>query len=169
MMNTPSKQRGYTLKELVIVVLIISILAATAIRSFRKSTMKSNRQNGIDCLVEIQKRMEDYYSRNAGSSATGSGYPTLSQIGYSAGSCPAPEGQPTSLYTVTLTQPNTAIANCTLCYLLTATGAGAQAKDGTLLLSVDPRSTAVYSNVYDKQHKTPGGTTEAGWIFSPGQ
>jgi len=170
MMNMPSKQRGYTLKELVIVVLIISILAATAIRSFRKSTMKSNRQNGVDCLVEIQKRMEDYYSRNAGSSATGSGYPTLSQIGYSAGgNCPAPEGQTTPLYTVTLTQPNTAIANCTLCYLLTATGVGAQAKDGTLLLSVDPRSTAAYTDVYDKQHKTPGGVTEAGWIFSPGQ
>ena len=57
MMNTPSKQRGYTLKELVIVVLIISILAATAIRSFRKSTMKSNSSKGGSGYNEF--RFED--------------------------------------------------------------------------------------------------------------
>jgi type IV pilus assembly protein PilE len=171
MMNTSAAQRGYTLKELVIVVLIVSILAAIAVRSFRKSTLKNNRQNGIACLVEIQKRMEDYYTRNAGTTASGgTGYPAnLSQIGYpSPGNCPVAEGSST-LYTVALTLPNTAVANCALCYQLAATGVGPQAKDGVLLLSVDPRSTAATADIYHKQHTTPGGVTAEGWIFQPGQ
>lgn len=170
-MTMRANQRGYTLKELVIVVLIISILAGIAVRSFRKSTLKNNRQNGIACLVEIQKRMEDYYTRNAGTTDTAgngtTGYPTLQQIGYSSGNCPVAEGN--TLYTVALTLPNTAITSCANCYLLTATGVGPQARDGTLLLSVDPRSTASNQNMYHKQHTTPGGTTVEGWIFQPGQ
>jgi type IV pilus assembly protein PilE len=172
-MRTISAQRGYTLKELVIVVLIVAILAGIAVRSFRKSALKSNRQNGIDCLVEVQKRMEDYYSRSGGatsstsSSGTTTGYPTLSQIGYGSGSCPVPEGK-TTYYSVALTLPNTAISGCSVCYKLTGTPLGTQAKDGTLLLSVDPRSSAASGDVYHKQHTTPGGVTEDGWIFQPG-
>ncbi len=174
MMNTATTQEGYTLKELVIVVLIISILSAIAVRSFRKSTLKNNRQNGAACLIELQKRMEDYYTRNAGTTASSSstssntGYPLLAQIGYSSGNCPVAEGN-TTLYSVALTLPNTAVSNCAVCYLLTATGVGGQAKDGTLLLSVDPRSTAANADVYHKQHITPGGVTLEGWIFTPGQ
>lgn len=169
MMNSVSAQKGYTFKELVIVVLIISILSAIAVRSFRKYTLKNNRQNGVACLIELQKRMEDYYSRNAGTTASGStGYPQLSQIGYGSGNCPVAEGNST-LYTVSLVLPNTAIANCSNCYKLTATGVKAQARDGALLLSVDPRSTAASADIYHKQHVTPGGVTLEGWIFQPGQ
>lgn len=169
-MNTLTAQRGYTLKELVIVVLIVSILSAIAVRSFRKSTLKSNRQNGVACLIELQKRMEDYYTRNAGTTVSGgTGYPTLSQIGYpSPSNCPVAEGN-TTLYTLALTLPNTAVSNCAVCYLLTATGVGRQAKDGVLLLSVDPRSTAANADIYHKQHITPSGVTLEGWIFTPGQ
>lgn len=168
-MNSVSAQKGYTFKELVIVVLIISILSAIAVRSFRKYTLKNNRQNGVACLIELQKRMEDYYSRNAGTTASSStGYPLLSQIGYGSGNCPVAEGNST-LYTVALVLPNTAIANCANCYKLTATGVGAQARDGALLLSVDPRSTAASTDIYHKQHVTPGGVTLEGWIFQPGQ
>ncbi|MDB5977780.1 MAG: pilE [Nevskia sp.] len=167
-------QRGYTLKELVIVVLIISILSAIAVRSYRKSVLKNNRQNGVACLIELQKRMEDYYSRNAGTTASNStsssntGYPLLAQIGYGSGNCPVAEGN-TTLYTVALVLPNTVIANCSNCYKLTATGVSAQARDGALLLSVDPRSTAASTDIYHKQHITPGGVTLEGWIFQPGQ
>lgn len=169
-MKAPPHQNGYTLKELVIVVAIVALLAGIAVRSYRKYQLKTNRENGIACLVEVQKRLEDYYSRY-------SAYPTfdntgLSAVGYvaatgsSSAACPASEDKST-LYTVTLNS-NTSVCSAQ-CYVLTASGVGPQAKDGTLVLSIDPRSTASPTEAYHKQHITPGGSTLDGWLFQPGQ
>jgi prepilin-type N-terminal cleavage/methylation domain-containing protein len=173
-MSAMNRQRGFTLKEIMIVVLIVSILSAIAVRSFRKAALKDNRQNGISCLVEVQKRIEDFYTRNAGTSNSSNvgGYPPtgdLSGIGYaSPANCPVAEGK-SVLYTLSYILPDTGVSGCALCYKLTATGAGAQARDGTLVLRVDPRSTAAATDAYHKQHVTPSGTTVDGWIFNPGQ
>jgi prepilin-type N-terminal cleavage/methylation domain-containing protein len=173
-MNTSDRQQGFTLKELIIAVAIVMILSAIAMRSFRKAVLKNNRQNGVACLVEVQKRIEDYYTRNAGTTLSGgTGYPPtgdLSGIGYAAGNCPIAEGKST-LYTLTYVIPDTGVSNCALCYKLTATPVGKQAQDGTLVLSIDPRSSSSASanNAYHKQHITPAGTTLDNWIFNPGQ
>jgi len=152
-------QRGFTLIELMIVVTVLAIVSMIAASSFRKHTLKSNRQNGSECLVEVQKQMENYYSRfNA--------YPaSLIDIGYAAGNCPVSEGKST-LYKVSISkQPTSADPT----YALQASGTGEQASDGTLLLSVDARDTAAAAAAYHKQHTTPAGVTEDGWTFQPGQ
>lgn len=161
-------QSGYTLIELMVAASIMAILAGLAVRSYRSSTLKSNRQNGVECLVEVQKRLEDYYTRNNQYPPSSSSSSTLSGVGYGSGNCPASEGSST-LYTVALVQPNSAVCSTNACYQLTATGVGRQAKDGTLLLSVDTRSTAGSGDVYHKQHITPSGTTLDGWVYQPGR
>jgi type IV pilus assembly protein PilE len=166
-MKQTGMQRGFTLVELMIAVTILAIVAAIAVPSYRNSTLKSKRQNGIQCLVELQKRMEDYYGRN-------NQYPTLPQVGYafvsgSSSNCPAAEGKP--LYTVALTTYTmTPSSSCNICYQLQATGVGKQAQDGALVLGVDPRNTAPPSEAYHKMHITPATTPVYldGWIFSPG-
>ncbi|MDR3419094.1 MAG: type IV pilin protein [Nevskia sp.] len=157
------RQKGFSMKELMIAVLILAIITTLAVRNFGKSRLKTNRENGVACLVEVQKRIEDYYNRYFA-------YPTLSQIGYSSGNCPITQGS-TQLYTISI-NTTTAVANCTLCYSLTASPSGVQAQDESkLLLTIDPRdpSTSGFTTAYHKQHVTPAGVTEDGWIFQPGQ
>ena len=166
-MNQSGMQRGVTLIELMVAVTILAIAAAIAIPSFRNSALKSNRQNGIQCLVELQKRVEDYYARN-------NQYPTnLPQIGYpfangtGLSNCPAAEGP--VLYMAVLTADAMEPASsCSICYQLQASGVGKQAQDGTLVLAIDPRSTAPPGESYHKMHITPAGAYAAGWVFQPG-
>jgi len=151
------RHRGFTLVEMMITLTILAIVSVVAFPMFRKATLKSNRPNGTECLVEVQKRMEDYYTRN-------NQYPTLAQIGYPSNAdlkanCPITSDGHTILYEVDLQTAPTATSPI---YVLRASGIGAQAKDGTLLLAVDPRdpSTTGFTKAYDKQHMTPSGVTE---------
>jgi prepilin-type N-terminal cleavage/methylation domain-containing protein len=159
----PMRQQGFSLKELVIAMLIVAILSTIAMRNFGKSRLKTNRENGTECLVEAQKKIENYYNRYFA-------YPTLSQIGYTSLQCPVQEGS-TQLYKLALSS-SSPISGCALCYQLTATPVGAQAKDeNNLLLTIDPRdpSTSGFTVAYHKQHTNLAGSTAEGWIFQPGQ
>lgn len=58
--------RGFTLIELVIVVLIVAILAAVAIPSYRKYVIRSHRVDAQAALIDVAAREERYfYSKNA--------------------------------------------------------------------------------------------------------
>ncbi|WP_283248843.1 type IV pilin protein [Luteibacter aegosomaticola] len=60
------KARGFTLLELVIVVLIISILAAVAIPQYRRYVVRSHRVDAQSVLSDLGARQERfYYSNNA--------------------------------------------------------------------------------------------------------
>ena len=54
--------RGFTLIELMIVVAIISIVAAWGYSSYRDTILKSRRAEGLGELLTIADRMERYYS-----------------------------------------------------------------------------------------------------------
>lgn len=57
---------GFTLIELVIVVLIVAILAAVAIPSYRKYIIRSHRVDAQAALIDLAARQERYfYSKNA--------------------------------------------------------------------------------------------------------
>lgn len=55
---------GFTLTELLIVIAIISILAAIAIPSYTKSVVKSKRRAAEACLSGFATQMERYYTTN---------------------------------------------------------------------------------------------------------
>lgn len=59
-----NNSRGFTLIELVVVVLIIGILAAIAIPSYQDYVLRSNRTEGQALLSEAAARQERFFTQN---------------------------------------------------------------------------------------------------------
>ncbi|MBS0316808.1 MAG: type IV pilin protein [Proteobacteria bacterium] len=74
------RHHGFTLIELMIVVAVITILAAIALPSYRSYVMKSRRTDAKNGLLDLASREERYFSVNN----TYTNDPT--QLGYGAGS-----------------------------------------------------------------------------------
>ena len=55
------KNKGFTLIELMIVIAIIGILAAIGYPSYASHVKKANRADGIDSLMALAGRMEEFY------------------------------------------------------------------------------------------------------------
>ena len=113
------RERGFTLIEMVITVLIVAILTAIAYPNYRQYVLRSNRTEGMALLHEAAAREERYLAQNNQYADT------VTKLNLSATSA-------TGLYQLTLTADNT---NFT--YTLTATPQAAQAQDscGTLTLT----------------------------------
>ena len=58
------KQAGFTLIELMLVVIIIAVLAAVAMNSYTSSVQRSNRNEARSVLIENQLWMEQRYAVN---------------------------------------------------------------------------------------------------------
>lgn len=105
-------QSGFTLVELMVVVLVLSILAGIAYASYDNLTIASRRKAGAACLLEASQFMERYYTTNL--AYTGAVIPAL-----------ACQGDLTGSYTIALA------ATTATTYSLTATPAGRQAAKDT--------------------------------------
>ena len=70
-------QRGITLMELMIVVVIVGIMAAIAYPNYRDFAARAKRNEAKAILLEIAQNQERFYLQN-------STYGTLSQLGYGA-------------------------------------------------------------------------------------
>ena len=81
-------QRGFTLIELVIAMVIASILAAIAIPSYNSYIMKSRRTDAKSALLDLANLEERYYSTNNTYTSTPSnlGYPTTATVPFPVGS-----------------------------------------------------------------------------------
>ena len=58
------KQTGFTMIELMIVLVVIAILAAFAFPSYRDSVRKSNRAQAKSALMRLMQQEEQYYTQN---------------------------------------------------------------------------------------------------------
>ena len=101
--------QGFTLIELMIVIVVVGVLAAVAYPSYLDSIRKARRTDAMDAVLTLQNLQEKYRANNTT-------YGTLAQIGGSAAST---DGH----YTLVVAG-NTAVA-----YTLTATATGGQAAD----------------------------------------
>jgi type IV pilus assembly protein PilE len=131
---------GFTLIELMVVVLVVTILTVIAVPSYTNQVLKSHRTEAKSILMDIAAREERYFATNGLYSSTatdlgfsgswpqsvGSGYysigaPTV--VGATASSATA--AATPAQFTFTATAQGTQVKD-TQCYKLTITQAGAQ-------------------------------------------
>jgi type IV pilus assembly protein PilE len=95
--------RGFTLMELMIVVVIASILFTIAVPSYLSQVRQSRRTEAKTAVLDLASREERYFSTNGAIYST-----TPTDLGYVGGAFPAPVGAD-NYYTITVCSP---AANC---------------------------------------------------------
>ncbi len=120
------KNQGFTLIELMIVVLIVGILAAIAWPQYTQYVLDSNRSTCAARLVELQNNMERYFTENQ-TYQDGSGGPAVTDF-FASADCPP--NQSNAPYTLSITSAATT-------YTLTATAQGRQTNDDCGNLTLD--------------------------------
>lgn len=102
----PSYQQGFTLIELMVVVVIVGILAAIAIPNYTQYVSRTRASEALGSLANLRVKMEQYYFDNRTYVSTGTtcGLSSISGSNTSTYtfSCTAPT---TSTYTITSTGP----------------------------------------------------------------
>lgn len=110
------RQRGVTLMELMIVVVVVGILAAVGYPSYRKQSLRAARSEGRAALLAAASRQEQYFLDNKSYAAS------LSELGLTA----LTEGGKYQL----AVDAETSGCPLTSCYALTAAPQGRQVDDG---------------------------------------
>jgi len=125
--------RGFTLIELMIVVVIIGLLIGIAIPSYQAYVLRSHRADGQAVLIDISAREERFLAQN-------NTYTTVlsAATGLNMGTTTSPDGY-----------YNLSVAACAggtiaTCYLVTATATGGQTGD-TACLTITYSSTGIKS------------------------
>ncbi len=128
--------RGFTLVELLITVVVVAILAAIALPSYRQYVIRANRTQAKQFMGDVANRQEQYFLDLR--SYTGS-------IG-AGGLVMTPPTETAGLYTFATAAGGNDCLGATLQtpgYTITATATGGQASDGNLCLdSVNNRTPA---------------------------
>lgn len=114
------KKRGFTLIEIMIVLVIVAILAAIALPAYQSSLRKGRRANAQSAMMDIANK-EQQYLLDARSYATGGA--ALTSLNYT------PSGDVSQYYTITI-----AAGATTPSYVITAAPLGPQVPDGSLTL-----------------------------------
>ena len=139
---------GFTLIELMIVVAVLSIIAAVAIPSYQQYNMRANRSAAAQVMLAIQNREEQYildaraYMGNlgtAGLNITGEGW-----ICTNDPAIPSTSNCTNRFYTVTTAVPNPQTTPPT--YSITAAPMPNQIADGTLTLTSAGTRTRIVNN-----------------------
>ena len=129
-----TKNSGFSLIELMIVVAIIGILAAVAVPAYRDHVLRSHRADAQTILLDLAARQERFIAQNPASYATD----ISAANGLNLGRTTSREGY----YNLTV------VANATS-YVLTATATGGQANDTDC-------ATITFSSAGVKSGTTPG-------------
>jgi type IV pilus assembly protein PilE len=114
------RMRGFTLLELMIVVVIIAVLAAVAIPTYGRYAFRAHRADGQELLLRVATAQERYYS-------TANAYGGLTDIGFDN-----PAISEKGFYSVTVVASSSSQA-----FVATATPVGGQANDVCGPLTID--------------------------------
>lgn len=135
-MNLITKNKGFTLIELMIVVVIVGILSSIALPSYQQYVRKANRADGMSAIQMILDAQERYYADHISYTAD------LTKLGL-ADPYITPEGH----YSI---KASVCGGSLTTCVELTATAQGGQVKDGNLV-----------ANTQGKKERIAGGVTHS--------
>jgi len=135
------RQRGFTLVELVIVMLVAAILTAIAVPMYLNQVRESRRTDARSALLDLAGREERYFATNSAYTASSVtlGYTTTAQgnvwpqtvgSGYYQIGAPNVAAGPPPSYSITATPIGTQTAD-TACASLTVTSTGAETSTGT--------------------------------------
>jgi len=75
--NGAAVQRGYSLVQLLVVMLLVSILAAAAFMAYRESVRSANMRAAHAALLENARFMEQFYAKKGGFKLTSTKWPEL--------------------------------------------------------------------------------------------
>jgi type IV pilus assembly protein PilE len=135
------KQHGFTLIEVMIVVVIVAILAAVAIPSYQDSVRKTRRADAKEALMRIAALQERYFFTN-------NRYGTLADLGLTAATgYTAKIDSQERFYEIQITTAG--CTNTNTCFTIQATAIGAQVSDTrckTFTLNQVGQKTAVASD-----------------------
>ncbi|MGA7537243.1 MAG: type IV pilin protein [Steroidobacteraceae bacterium] len=129
------RQRGFTLVELVIVMVVAAILTAIAIPMYMNQVRESRRTDARSALLDLAGREERYFATNnaytsdstqLGYTSAGDTWPqTVGSSGYYQIAQPTLAAGPPPSYSITATPLGTQV-NDTACTSLTVTSTGAE-------------------------------------------
>ena len=127
------KSRGFTLMEVMIVVVILGLLAAIAYPSYQDYVIRGNRSAAQSFMLEVASRQErfllDARAYAADIAALGMSVPSSVSANYTITS--APTAGPPPGYTVTATPIGNQLAKDTLCLTLTINATGTKTASGS--------------------------------------
>lgn len=118
--TTTKRQRGFTLVELMIVVVIATILVAIAVPAYTSQIQKSRRTDARNAILDIAAREERYLSVSNSYSSV------ASDVGYTGA---WPQTVTNGYYTVNVAVPDPSYLGNGPSFAVTATAAGIQAGD----------------------------------------
>jgi len=119
------RERGFTLLELMIVVVIIAILAAIAIPTFGRYAFRAHRVDGQELLLRVANAQERYYSTN-------NQYGGLTDIGFDS-----PAISEKQFYSVTMVVEADPAGSSSQAFTATAAPINGQVKDDCSDLTIN--------------------------------
>lgn len=130
MMISPIRIRGFTLIEVMIVVVIVAILASIAFPSYQEYVLRSNRTEGQALLSDAAARQERYFAQH------NTYADTVTKLGLSSANSTndlyelSISPNPTTSFTLTAT-PRDSQTRDTKCGTLTLNHQGARGRSGS--------------------------------------